>query len=142
MNPLHISPSYILSSTLILSRYLHLDLRPYKAQWQNTEPIIMCSNFLHILQLFFSVAQQPKSGLDRLIVEVSRSYTIRHTRTIRLLWTSDQPVAETATYTTHNRRTSMPLVGFETAILAIKQMQTYALDCKSNGIGFTAPSWS
>ena len=28
---------------------------------------------------FFSVAQHPKSGLGRLIVEVSRPHTIRHT---------------------------------------------------------------
>jgi hypothetical protein len=32
------------------------------------------------VQTCFSVAQQPKSGLDRLIVDVSRSNTIRHTR--------------------------------------------------------------
>ena len=52
--------------------------------------------------IFFSVAQKPNFGLGRLIVEVSRSYTIRntHTRPVGLLWTSDQPVAEAATYTT------------------------------------------
>jgi len=56
------------------------------------------------------VAQQTKSGLDRLVVEVSRSHTIRHTHThqLGLLWTSDQPVAEAATYTTHKRPTSVP----------------------------------
>jgi len=31
----------------------------------------------------FFVTQQPKFGLDRLIVEVSRSHTIRHTHTNR-----------------------------------------------------------
>jgi hypothetical protein len=31
--------------------------------------------------IFFSVAQQPNSGLDRLTVAVSRSHTIRHTHT-------------------------------------------------------------
>jgi hypothetical protein len=31
--------------------------------------------------LFFSVVQQPNSGLGRLIVEVSISHTIRHTHT-------------------------------------------------------------
>jgi hypothetical protein len=64
------------------------------------------------------MAQLPKSGLGRLIVEVSRSHTIRHTHTraraVGLLWTSDQHVAEAATYTTHNKhkkQTSKPLAG-------------------------------
>jgi hypothetical protein len=39
-------------------------------------------------------------------------HIIRHT--IGLLWTSDQPVAETSTCTgQHNRQTSMPRAGFE-----------------------------
>jgi hypothetical protein len=61
------------------------------------------------LQFFFSVVQQPKSGLDCPVVEASRSHTIRHIHT--LFWTSDQLVAEAATYLTHNkhkRGTSMP----------------------------------
>jgi len=48
------------------------------------------------------VAQRPKSGPGRLIVENSRSQ-IRHTHThtaVGLLWTSDQPVQQTANYTT------------------------------------------
>jgi len=70
----------------------------------------------------FSVAQQPKSGLGRLVVEVSRSqldtHTHTHTRThtVGLLCTIDQPVAEAATYTTNNkykRRISMPSDGFK-----------------------------
>ena len=44
-------------------------------------------------QPFFSVAQQPNSGLGPLIVEVSRS----HTNAVGLLWTRDQLVAEAAT---------------------------------------------
>jgi len=39
-------------------------------------------------------------------------------RSVRLLWTTERPVAETATYTTHNihnRQTSMPPTGFEPA---------------------------
>jgi hypothetical protein len=59
----------------------------------------------------FYVVQEPKSYLGRLIVEVSRPPTIihtraharTHTRTVRLLWTSDQLVAEAATYTTRNK---------------------------------------
>jgi hypothetical protein len=58
---------------------------------------------------------------------VSWSYTYRHT--VGLLWTSDQPVAETYTYTgQHKRQTSMPRAGFEPATAATKQPQTYALD--------------
>jgi len=49
-----------------------------------------------------------------------------HTHTVGLLWTSDQHVAEAATYTTHNKykgQTFMPSVGFEPAIPAIKRLQ-------------------
>ena len=35
--------------------------------------------------------------------EVSRSYTITHTHSVCLLQMSDQPVAETITYATHNK---------------------------------------
>jgi hypothetical protein len=59
------------------------------------------------------VVHQPNSCLGRLIVEVSRSHTIRHTHTQPkgFPWTSDQLVAKAATYTTHNKhntQTSMP----------------------------------
>jgi len=69
-------------------------------------------------------------GAGRLNVKVSRSHTDTHPT--ELLCTSDQPVAEAATYTTHNRqkrRTSVPSVGFEQAIPAIKWPRTYAQDC-------------
>jgi hypothetical protein len=58
-----------------------------------------------------SAALQPNLVLGRLTVEVSRLHIIKHTHPAGLLWTSDQFVAEAATYTTHNkhnRRTSMP----------------------------------
>jgi hypothetical protein len=76
----------------------------------------------------FSETQQPNTGLGRLTVEVSGSHTRTHAHThaAGLLWTSDQFVAEAATYTTHNkhnRRTSMPSAGFELAIPAIKPLQ-------------------
>jgi len=60
----------------------------------------------------------------------THAHTHSHTHThiytqcaVGLLWTSDQLVAETATYTKNNKRTtrtSIPSVIFETAILAIK----------------------
>jgi hypothetical protein len=60
-----------------------------------------------------------------------RGFLITHIQrdTLELLWTSDQPVAENSTYTVqHNRQTSMPREGFETATAAKKRPQTYALD--------------
>jgi hypothetical protein len=63
----------------------------------------------------------------------SWSHTYRHT--VRLLWTSDQPVAEASTYTgQHNRQTSMPRAGFKPATPATKRPQTYALDCAASGM--------
>jgi hypothetical protein len=59
---------------------------------------------------------------------------VRHT--VGLLWTSDQRVAETSTYTgQHNRQISMPRARFEPAIPATKRLQTYALDRAATGIG-------
>ena len=94
--------------------------------------------YSRIYVYFFSVAQQPESGLGRLIVKVSRSHTHRHTHPVGLLWTSDKLVAETATFTTHNkhkRRIFMPSAWFEPAIPAIERLQTYALDRTATGIG-------
>ena len=44
------------------------------------------------------MAQQPKLGLGRLFFQF-----LDHTHPVGLLWTSDQLVAEAATYTTHNK---------------------------------------
>ena len=80
---------------------------------------------------------QPKSGLGDFTFEVSRSHTIK-THLVELLWTSDQPVEEAATYTTHSKhktRTFMPSAGFELAIPAIKPLQTCALDRTAPAIG-------
>jgi hypothetical protein len=77
------------------------------------------------------VAQQPKSGPGRLIIEVFRSHKIRYALPVGLLRTSDQPDAKTTTYTTQNKnkeRTSRCSAGFEPAIPAIEQHQTYVLD--------------
>jgi hypothetical protein len=107
---------------------------------------IFSPSFYYFL-FFLCVAQHPKSGLGRFILEVTRSHTIRHTHTrpVRLLWTSDQLVAEAATNTTHNkhkRRTSMPWAGFEPAIPAIQQPQTYAFDRTATEIDFLTFNYS
>jgi hypothetical protein len=63
---------------------------------------------------------------------------IRHTHSVGLLWTIDQPVAEAISYTTynqHNKRISMYSAGYETAIPATKWLQTYDLDSNATGIG-------
>jgi hypothetical protein len=62
-----------------------------------------------------------------------------HTHSVWLLWRSDQLIAEFATYTTHNKhnmQTSIPSAGFEPAIPAAQQLQTYALDGTTTGIGY------
>jgi hypothetical protein len=51
---------------------------------------------------------------------------------------SDQPDADTSTYTMHNtynRQTSMPPAGFEPTIPASKRPQNYALDNAVISIG-------
>jgi hypothetical protein len=88
--------------------------------------------------LSFYLAQQPNSGLGRLILEVSRSHKIRHTQLVGIHWTSDQLVAGTATFdnTQHSQRqTSLPPGGFEPTIPAREQSQTHALDRAATGIG-------
>jgi len=82
--------------------------------------------------------QHPKSGLDGLILEVSRSHNWTHAQPIGLLPTRDQLVTQGATYTKsnkHNRRTSIPSVGSETAIPAVDRPQNYAFDRMASGIG-------
>jgi hypothetical protein len=65
---------------------------------------------------------------------VSWWHTYRHT--VGLLWTSDQPVADTSAYTgQHKRQTSMPSAEFKPAIRANKQPKTYALNRASTLIG-------
>ena len=67
----------------------------------------------------------------------TRARARAHARTLRLLRTSDQLVADAATYTTrnkHNGQISMFFAGFEHAIPGIKQIQAYGLDRATNGI--------
>jgi hypothetical protein len=48
--------------------------------------------------IFFPMARQPLGGLGLLIIEVSWSHTSDTPHSVGLLWTSDQPVAETSTW--------------------------------------------
>jgi hypothetical protein len=84
----------------------------------------------------FSLVQQSNSGLGHLIVEVSRSHTIRHTHWVGLLWMINQLIAQTDTYTVHSmhkRRTIMLSVAFRVAIPAMKKLHTSALDGMTTG---------
>jgi hypothetical protein len=65
--------------------------------------------------------------------------TLRHTpQSVGLLWTSDQPDAETSTWQhKHTQETNIhaPPVGFEPTIPASARPQTYALDRAAAGFG-------
>jgi hypothetical protein len=50
---------------------------------------------------------QPNSGLGHIKFVVSRSHIIRYARPVEPLWMSDQPVAVSATWLTHNQTDSV-----------------------------------
>jgi hypothetical protein len=83
----------------------------------------LATTYLDTLVLFslkgiiYSMARQPIVGQGLLIVKASRSHS-ETSHSIGLLWTSDQPDADTANYTTYNthkRQTSIFPAGFEPA---------------------------
>ena len=55
-------------------------------------------------------------------------------------WSARRRDLYLTTHNTHNRQTSMPLVGFEPTISAGERPQTYALDRAATGIGFVTCS--
>ena len=84
------------------------------------------------------MSRQPPSGAGP---PHSREFYTTHDapQSVGLLWTSDQPVAETSpwqhTQNTHKRHTSMLPLGFETTISAGERPQTYALYRAATGTG-------
>jgi hypothetical protein len=85
------------------------------------------SRYLHTVYLL-PMALHPKLGLGLIFWCFLITHT--HTDTSGLLWTSDQPVAETSTYTgqhnpKHKTQTSMPSAGFESAEVAIIRVNEY-----------------
>jgi len=52
-------------------------------------------------------------------------------------WSARRRDLYLTTHNTHNRQTSMTLVGFEPTISAGEWPETYALDCAATGIGFS-----
>jgi hypothetical protein len=77
-----------------------------------------------------------RSGQGLLIVEASGTHS-NTLHSVGLLWTSDQPDAETATYTTHkhSQKTFMPPAEFEPVIPGSKRPQTHTLDRAAIEIG-------
>jgi hypothetical protein len=60
--------------------------------------LFLCFNYFHQIVCSFSSFtgfDNPLEGFSLLILDVSRSHTM--TQSVGLLWTSDQPVAETST---------------------------------------------
>jgi len=83
------------------------------------------------------MARQTLVGQGLLIKEASQSYADAP-YPARLLWTSDQPEAESSTlqYTTMTRdKTSVFPVGFKPVIPASERPQTHALERVAIGIG-------
>ena len=83
------------------------------------------------------MVQQPQVGQSLLITEASRSHSINW-RSAGLLWTSDQPYAETSTWQhtiLHKRQAAMLSVELETAIPRSEMSQTYALDRTATVMG-------
>jgi len=109
------------------TKYLHTRLRNQRKgrlMTAETSSAMAIGGLLNSdLNLFFPLYE------SLLIIEASRSHTDT-SHSVVLLWTSDQPVAETSTwqYDTHKWQTSMPSAGFEPAILASELSKTQALD--------------
>jgi hypothetical protein len=109
---------------------MYLVFSPFTSRPISLLATTKASVFVFVACIILSLAQQPNWGLGRLIFEVSRWHKIRQTQRVALLWTSDQPVAEVATYTTNNKHitwNSVTSPGFEPAIPAIKWLQSYVL---------------
>jgi len=94
----------------------------------------MLSSSITVLLL----ARRPPVGQGFLIHEVSRSTNNDAPQSAGLLWTSDQPIAETSTRQ-HTPITTdkcpCPPAGFETTTPAGERPQTYALDRTATGTG-------
>jgi len=91
----------------------------------------------HYPEIIYLVVPLPYSGLHRLIVEVSRSYSDTP-HSVGILWTSNRAVTETSIckkHNFHNTLTSIPPVGFDPAIPSREQPQTHALERVEAGIG-------
>jgi len=91
-----------------------------------------CQNFPSLV--FSPLAQQSLEGQGPLIIEASRSHSIRHnTHSVGLLWTSCQSGLEICTW----QHTTLTSDRFEPAIPASQQPHSHTLDCAANAISTT-----
>ena len=88
--------------------------------------------------IFFNVALRPNAGYGLLILEVFLDHTQWRTtvgRTPLDEWSARHRDLYLKTHNTHNRRTSMPSVGFKPTISAGERPQTYVLHRAATGAG-------
>jgi hypothetical protein len=90
---------------------------------------------LHYVYLF-TMEQLPLVGQGLLFIKDSRSRSDTQ-QSVGLLWTSEQPIAETSIWqhNTHSRQTSIVLAGFDPTVPANERPKTHALDRTAIGIG-------
>ena len=84
------------------------------------------------------MGQHSLLGQDLLIIEDSRSHSVRNTtigRTPLDEWSTRRRDLYLTTHNAHNRQTSMPPVGFEPTVPANERTQTHALDRAATGTG-------
>jgi len=92
--------------------------------------VIICYKRIYI----FPTAQQPTPSPVSLVGKVSKLHLSQTSHSVRILWSSYQPEAET-THNIYKRESSMAPVGFEPAIPARERQQTFASDRAATGIG-------
>jgi len=92
-------------------------------------------NLVHCLFL----ARQPPVGLTRFLDHTQRRTTV--SRTPLDEWSARRRDLYLTTHNTHNRQTSIPLVGFEPTIPAGERPKTNALDRATIGTGKVSSLW-
>jgi hypothetical protein len=90
--------------------YPAVQMKCTTARWWRVQVVLKRLNALpeDIFEVFFSVAQRRNSGLGYIFR--FPDHTELYTRPVRLLCTSDQLVAWTATHSTHNTHKRQPLI--------------------------------
>jgi hypothetical protein len=120
---LHITTVLRYTSMIIWVHFVDTLPSPAKAETEViNEASVPLTDVYDCHLLLTSVAMQPKA-------EVSRPHKYIYAHVARLLWTSDQAVAEAATHTTHIKQDTNvhALAWFEPTILAFKRLRTYTL---------------
>jgi hypothetical protein len=99
--------------------------------------VLFCVSLLFVAYYFCGATAQARSRLPH-CWRSQTTHISAHKHKAGLLWTSDQLVAEAATYTTYNkhkRRTSTLPATFVPAIPSVQRLHTYAWDCTVTGVG-------